>query len=443
MSAKERKRVAVATLGCKLNHYDSQVILEAFEAAGYDAVPFSDPADVYVINTCTVTETTDHQSRQLIRRALRRKAEGGGVRVVVTGCYAQTAPDEIENAAEGVDLIVGNNGKERIAEFVADGAGPRTRVSDVFAERKLRSLPLARFGGYTRAFLRIQEGCDRRCAYCVVPYGRGVSRSETPGKVLEQARRFAAAGYGEIVLTGVHIGLYGLDLDPKTTLAELLYSLHEIEGLRRVRLSSIDPTELSPALIEAVTTLPKVCRHIHVSLQSGDDAVLRRMGRSYTTEEFRSLADSIFRRAPDAALGVDLMTGFPGEDDASFERTRSFAESLPLAYMHVFRFSPRRGTPAAEMRPRVPEEAKKERSRILADVRREKNLAFRRRFIGTELEVLVENRRWKGDGRLTGLSGSYIRAFFNGGDDLFGKFARFVPERVSGCGVEGRAWLTS
>ena len=433
------KKFAIATLGCKLNHYDTAVIRETFEAEGYEAVPFSDTADVYVINTCTVTSSTDHQCRQLIRQAVKRKHSNPSVKVVVTGCYAQTDSQEILRMIDGVDLIVGNNEKERITDFLHQHAADASEchVSDVFAERKIRTLPINRFTGYTRAYLRIQEGCNRRCTYCIIPYARGGSRSETPENVLLQAQRFAGQGYREIVLTGTHIGMYGVDLPNKTTLADLLHALHNIENIQRIRISSIDPTEFTPTLIDTVTTLPKVCRHLHISLQSGDDAILRAMHRPYNTDYFRTLLDSIATRAPDTAIGTDVIVGFPGEDEPSFQRTTEFLQSLPLAYMHIFRFSPRKGTPAAAMTPAVPEGAKKARCHNLMQLRTEKIHSFQSLFLHKELEILVEHRHWKNSQLLTGLSSNYIRAFFHGDETLFGSFVKFVPKKIVEGGMEG------
>ncbi|MFH1538163.1 MAG: tRNA (N(6)-L-threonylcarbamoyladenosine(37)-C(2))-methylthiotransferase MtaB, partial [bacterium] len=337
-----RKKLAIATLGCKLNRCDSSAIRESFEAEGYEVVPFGDHADVYVVNTCTVTGETDHQCRQLIRRAVKKKTSRGA-RVVVTGCYAQVAPEEVGRRVWGVDLIAGNIEKARIVELLGEchGCGTVRRVSDVFEQRRISSMPIHRFGDYTRAFLRIQDGCDRRCSYCIIPFGRGRSRSETPADALEQARRFAGEGYREIVLAGVHIGAYGRDLEPKPSLAELLRGLREIDGIRRIRLSSLDPTEFTPELLDAVTSLSGICRHLHIALQSGDDEILRRMRRPYRAADFEKLVATLHDRSPGMAVATDVIVGFPGEDVSSFERTFDFLRALPIASMHVFRFSPR------------------------------------------------------------------------------------------------------
>lgn len=436
----ERKKLAIATFGCKLNRYDSEVIRERFEAEGWRVVPFDSDADAWVINTCAVTGESGRQCRQAVRRAARLR-RGPEARVIVTGCCAQTSPEEIERMAGGVDLIVGNNDKERIVELLSKCNGSTARVvSGVFDEREFRSLPLKRFGDNTRAFLRIQEGCDRRCSYCVIPRARGRSRSEAPAAALEQARRFAAEGYREIVLCGVHIGDYGRGLDEKASLAALLRELHEVDGIGRIRLSSLDPSEFTPELIETVTSLPKICPHFHVALQSGDDEILRLMRRPYKAADFTALVETLLDRSPDAAIATDVIAGFPGEDEASFDRTFRFLESLPLASMHVFRFSPRPGTPAAGMPGGATEKAKIERSKKIVRLRDEKNLAFRVRFTGRRLEVLVENRRWKKTGLLTGLTGNYIRAFFPGGDELFGEFAAFDAEEIFDGGLRGAIW---
>lgn len=442
-------RVAIATLGCKLNRADTDALLDAFLSRGWVEAPFQGDADVYVINTCTVTASTDHQCRQLIRRALAKKSERPGVRVAVTGCYPQTAADELMRMTPGVDFIAGNAEKERLAEWVDAAAdGPVIRVGDIAAEKSMRTRPFVRRSGLTRALLRIQDGCDARCAYCIVPHARGPSRSEPPELVLKQARVFAANGHREIVLTGIHIGAWGKDLQPPAQLPHLVREICAAVPDCRTRLSSLDPGELTPELLAAVDECPTVCRHFHVSLQSGADASLRRMRRPYTADAAGERIRSLSTHFPDAAIGADVIVGFPGETESDFDRTLQFIDALPLAYLHVFRYSPRRGTPAADMEGQVGDEEKKLRARRLAEIRSRKIAAFRRRFIGREMDVLLEHRRVGAS--LVGTTENYLRVRLSGPDEWMGRVVRarltsaeadgLAGELVDGCfesGVSG------
>jgi threonylcarbamoyladenosine tRNA methylthiotransferase MtaB len=440
-------KVALATLGCKLNQVDTEAIREAFERAGWQVVPFAGEADVYVINTCTVTGETDHQSRQLLRRALRRKEKTPGIRVIATGCYAQTAAAALAAAAPGIDLITGNIEKEKIPELLGRlSGGTEFRVRDISGERTFRAAPIGKFSGHTRAFLRVQEGCDRRCAYCIVPLARGRERSATLENAVEQACGFVANGYKEIVVTGIHIGRYGKGLGTpegspgcvvgEASLAKLILHLNEVEGLHRIRLSSLDPTEFPEQLYEALDAARgKLCDHFHIAIQSGADPVLRAMRRGYTAGDCREAVRRLRGIYPDACIGADIIVGFPGESDDDFNATYHLIEDLGLAYMHVFRYSSRPGTAAAEMAGRIPAHIKKERSRALLELRRGLNEAYRARFIGRELEVMFEARREKKSGLLTGLSRNYIRVFAADEDGFMGRIAFVVPDSLASAGV--------
>lgn len=430
MEPNMKKKVAIYTLGCKLNQVDTEAIRESFERSGYRCVPFREEADVYVVNTCAVTGKTDHQARQMARRALKRKVQNPHIRVVMAGCYPQTHPGEVAGELPGLDLVVGSARKEQIPYLLErmddeNTAGEKQmQVADIFDEREFRPEPINTFANYTKAFLRIHEGCNRRCTYCIVPYARGRSRSAPPGDVVAQARRFAANGYREIVVVGIHIGRYGRDLDPRTTLAQLLLRLHCIDGISRIRLSSIDPKEFSDDLFDALDAVrDKLCDHFHISLQSGDDGILRAMRRDYTADEFAATVARLRRMFPDANIGADVIVGFPGETDEAFEATRRLVDTLSLGYLHVFRYSKRPGTPAAEMPGQVQEEIKKNRSVRMRGLRREINERFRARFAGREMEVLFERRRDRKSGRLTGLTRNYIRVFADGPDDAMGRIA--------------------
>lgn len=435
-----KKKVALYTLGCKLNQVDTEYIRESFARAGYEAVDFKDDADVYVVNTCTVTSATDHQARQMLRRAIRRKAGNPSVRVVAAGCYAQTNSEEIIKELPGLDIIVGSLDKERIPDMLErleGGAAELSEVRDVFEERTFRPVEIDSFSDYTRAFLRIQEGCDSRCSYCIVPFARGRSRSAQPADVLRQAEKFAAAGYREIVLAGIHIGRYGIDLVPRTSLAELLLKLNDVEGIDRIRLSSIDPKEFSDELYDALDRIrDRLCPHFHVSLQSGDDEMLKKMKRNYTRDDFSAVVERLREMFPDVSVGADVIVGFPGESFEAFQNTCELVKKTRLSYLHVFRYSRRAGTPAAEMPDQLNEEVKQLRSKQLHEIKKELEDAYRETFVGKDVEVMLETRRIGEKQRLTGLTRHYIRVFGDGGDELMGRMAMARIARAERGGLE-------
>ncbi|HOY64171.1 MAG: Threonylcarbamoyladenosine tRNA methylthiotransferase MtaB [bacterium ADurb.Bin236] len=425
------KRVAFATLGCKLNQADTEAIRFAFERAGYESVPFSKDvaADVYVVNTCSVTGSTDHQCRQILRRAVAMKNANPGSVVVATGCYSQVNPGEIESMVSGIDIISGTLEKDRIPELVdealkAGEGAPRRAVDDVFGQKKFRVMEIEGMAGRDRAFLRIQEGCDRRCSYCIVPIARGKERSAPMEAAVGMATRLAANGYEEIVLTGVHIGRYGRGSEENKTLADLLRALFDVSGIRRIRLGSIDPGEISPGFLAALKNgKDKICGHFHVSLQSGDDSILRMMRRSYTSDEYRRSVDLLREIFPEAAIGADVIVGFPGESDENHLRTKALLESTRPSHLHIFRYSPREGTPAAKLPGQVSDEIKKRRARDLSAIKKRLGEEFRLRHVGERAEILFESRRDPATGRLTGLTRNYIRVFADGADELKGRIA--------------------
>lgn len=390
-------RIAIATLGCKINQYDSAVIQQRLEAE-HRFVPFDDEADCYIINACTVTDRADWEARQLVRRARRRNP---AARVLVTGCYAQVRPEEVA-AIPGVDAVVGLNRLEDLARLVGEG-GRRIAWSDARSEREVRVLGARRLPGRARAFLKVQEGCNFACTYCIIPKARGRSRSVPPDEVVRQARLLAAEGAAEIVLTGIHLGGYGRDLRPRSDLASLVERLVAEGIVPRLRLSSLDPREVTGRLIELMARSSAVCDHLHICVQAGDDELLRRMRRNYDTAYFADLLHRVRAALPDAALGTDLIVGFPGESDEAFRRSLEFLERLPLTYLHVFPYSVRRGTPAASFPDQVPQAVKKERARIARELGAKKKSEFHRRFLGRTLSVLLEapgaNGVWKGHTR--------------------------------------------
>jgi threonylcarbamoyladenosine tRNA methylthiotransferase MtaB len=429
--------VAFPTLGCRLNQVESQEMAALMEARGFHTVAAGSPAQIYVVNTCTVTGRADLSDRQLIRRVRRDNPEAV---VVVTGCYAQTDPEAVARIG-GVDLVIGNGEKYRLPELLAEllvrrraaGGPPPVRVAPIREARAVPFVPLSRVTGRTRAFVKVQDGCQHRCAFCIVPAARGGSRSQEPDVVLEQARRLVEAGHGEITLTGVDLGHYGRDLVPRSSLAALLRRLAEVRGLRWLRLSSVLPAYFTPELIEAVTELPVVAPHLHVPLQSGSDRVLRLMRRPYTTRMYRALSERLAGAIPDLGLGGDVIVGHPGEGDADFMATLDLVRALPFAYLHVFAYSDRRGTEAARLPGRVDSRTVKERSAVLRRLAADKGLEFRRRLLGRTRDVLVLDAPDRVTGLRAGLTANYVEVLFPGGDGL-GR--RFVPVRVTECDRE-------
>jgi len=417
--------VAFATLGCKLNQYDTTEVQALLETEGFRTVPFEDRAQVYVINTCTVTARADYSDRQTIRRAVARNPDAV---VVVTGCYAQTNPEAVA-AIPGVDLVLGTRDRHALPGLLHEArkrVRPLVQVSDVFAPRSLPAIPIRRFTpGYTRAFVKIQDGCQHRCSFCIVPFARGGSRSQAVDVVVEQIEGLVDAGYAEVVLTGVDLGHYGWDLHPRTTLAGLVRRLLDVRSLARLRLSSVLPAYLTAELVELIVSDRRLCRHLHVPLQSGSDRVLRAMRRPYTVRMYRALIERLAGAIPGLGLGTDLITGFPGETDADFEETEAVTRDLPFTYLHVFSYSDRRGTEAARRpTPRVPPDTIRRRTARLRRLGADKQLAFRRAQIGRELDVLVLEQRSRETGSLVGLTDHYLELAFPGPDALMRGFAR-------------------
>lgn len=420
-------RVAVATVGCRVNQVESREILAALQAQGF--VPAAEgAADVVIVNTCAVTARAEVSDRQAVRQAIRRHP---GARIVVTGCWAQTDPGAVARLG-GVDLVVGNADKGRLGALLARllGVGPVVTTP----ERGFDDTPPApRPGARSRAFVKVQDGCQHRCAFCIVPFARGPSRSRPPELVVAQVERLVEAGYPEVTLTGVDLGHYGRDLCPPSSLAALLRRVVEVRGLHWVRLSSVLPAYFTPELLEVVTGSPRVAAHLHIPLQSGSDRVLRRMRRPYTVTLFRRLVDELSSRRPGLALGTDLMAGFPGESEADFAATRALVDALPFSYLHVFPYSDRPGTEAAGLPERVPAPVVAARARELRALDRAKRQVFRRALLGRVEEVYVLERRDRLTGHLVGLTSTYVDVVFAGPDTLM---RRIVPVRITSAGVE-------
>ena len=399
-------KIAITTLGCKINQYDSAVIQNRLEDR-HSFVRFEAAADCYIINSCTVTDRADWEARQLVRRA---KRANPAAKVIVTGCYAQVSPAEVARMPE-VDYVVGLNRLDDLVRFVDMPQGydePVIAVSDVTRERGVPVLGTRALPGHTRAFLKIQEGCNYSCSYCIIPSARGLSRSVTPREVLEQARALALNGYREIVLTGIHLGGYGQDLSPRTDLTSLVEMLAESGLISRLRLSSLDPREVPDRLLDVMAEAEAVCDHLHICAQAGDDWILKAMRRNYSTAYYRDLLSKVRLRLPHAALGSDIIVGFPGETDDRFERALEFFASLPLTYFHVFPYSERRRTAAASLPGQIPAAVKRSRSRRMRELGARKNHEFCSGFAGRIASVLVEEKSDRTTGFYCGFSRNYL-----------------------------------
>jgi threonylcarbamoyladenosine tRNA methylthiotransferase MtaB len=409
-------KVAMTTLGCKVNQCESAGIAEAMASRGIALVPFGAEADCYIVNTCTVTGRTDDQSRRLIRQAVRRNPTAT---VLATGCYAQRAPEEIARIP-GVRIVAGNAEKSRLSELLEElamGKGPLVRVGEIRSEKRFAPLGAAVIPGHTRAFLKIQDGCDAFCSYCIVPQVRGGSRSLQLTEIERGIVSLAGRGFREVVLSGIHLGAYGRDLVPATDLTAVVRRIVEERLIERVRLSSIEPREITRELLSLIGPPGVVCRHLHIPLQSGDDGILAVMIRDYDSAFFRDLIGKILATIPGIAIGIDVMVGFPGESEAAFANTLRLVEELPFAYLHVFPFSRRPGTPAAAMPGQVPEADKKRRVERLRRIGAEKRRTFAETFIGAPLAVLIEGKKDKATGWFTGFSDNYIPVVCRGAAD--------------------------
>ena len=413
--------VAFATLGCRLNQADTAELQTRLEARGYRAVEPDAGADVVVINTCTVTARAELSDRQAVRRARRANP---GARVVVTGCWAQTNPREVA-ALPGVDLVLGNADKARLPDLLDGlGASPRIEVTDIATGRFDTIAPRAHLNGRARAFVKVQDGCSHRCAFCIVPSARGASRSLPVAVVEDHVRRLVEGGHPEVVLTGIDLGHYGADLMPRTSLAALLARLVETPALRWLRLSSLLPAYFTGELLEIVTGSPVIAPHLHVPLQSGSDRVLRAMRRPYTVASFRRVIERLATAIPRLGLGTDVIVGYPRETVDDFAATRELLETLPFSYLHVFPYSPRSGTEAARRPERVASAGVADRARQLRELGAAQGRRLRAAMVGRSEEALVLERVDSDSGALTALTGNFVEVSFAGPDRLRRRVAR-------------------
>ena len=397
-------RIAIATLGCKANQAESAIILDQF--GDFQLVPWQEEADIYIINTCTVTNRTDYKSRYLIRQALSQKAQNPFAKIVVTGCFAQRYPEEIAKMGN-IDLLIDNQQKLNIADILAGG---NYEFMDIMQAKEFAYKPTTKMYNRTRAFQIIQNGCDFNCAYCAVPYGRGRSRSATLEQVLQQAHLFVESGYKEIVLSGINLGLYK---DGNNDLTDVLLRLNEIKGLELIRLSSIEPQLFNDKLINTLPLISKLCPHYHIPLQCGADTGLKRMRRRHSTTTTNKLTIKIWERIPYPAIGMDIITGFPGETEEEHQQTCSYLRSLPLAYLHIFSFSKRKGTPAFELPNQIPKTIKNHRANELTQISRELTVAYTNSLVENNIPLrgIVEK---SANGYCEFLSDHYVRVRFSG-----------------------------
>lgn len=408
------------TLGCRLNQAETSLISNSFKEKGYEIVAYGQPTDVCVINTCTVTEQADAKCRQLVRQVLKRSPEAF---VAVVGCYAQMGTEEI-SSIEGVDLIVGTEEKMQVSDFIDV---PQKLPQPVIRKSKIQRTPftISSVGNYehaTRANLKVQDGCDFMCSFCVIPFARGRARSRTFWDIQREAMQLVERGHKELVLSGVNIGTYNYE---GKTLLDIVKMLETVDGLHRIRISSIEPTTIPIELVEYMAGSNKLCNHFHIPLQSGDDSILRKMRRLYTVSEYVDFLEMVVSRIPDVCLGTDVMVGFPGEGESEFENTRQLLRDFPFAYFHVFPFSERDGTAAVKMEQKVDAQTKKARSQVLRSLSQRKRRAFYEQQIGKTVSVLMEERN--DSGLFQGFTGNYVKVAVPRDTDLSN---RFVDVRI-------------
>lgn len=426
-------RVAFTTLGCKVNQFETEIMEGLFKQRHYVVGPFNQPADVYVINTCSVTHLGERKSRQLIRRAARLNADAV---IAVTGCYAQVSPEQVENIP-GVNVIVGTKDRDKIVDLVEQAAFSHKKVNavtDIMTMQEFEDIPLFAAPGRTRAFLKIQEGCSNYCTYCIIPYARGPLRSRPLSSIAGEARKLVEAGFKEIVLTGIHLGAYGRDFSGSVNLVDAVKTVLGVKKLQRLRLGSLESVEVADELIDLMHQDGRLCRHLHLPLQAGDNQVLAAMNRHYTVAEFEALIEDIMNRVPDIAISTDIIVGFPGETKEMFANGLQVIERLPFSRIHVFPYSRRSGTPAAAFAGQVSEEQKKQRAAALSKLAEKKSLQYKQACLGRTMEVLFESA----DGAaIDGLTGNYLRVYTSAAAVDEGKLRPMRLDRLYLDGIWG------
>ncbi|ABR49184.1 RNA modification enzyme, MiaB family [Alkaliphilus metalliredigens QYMF] len=429
------KRVAFHTLGCKVNQYETQAMTELFEGSGYHLVKDTEIADVYVINTCTVTNVGDKKSRQFIRRAKRNNPDGI---IVVVGCYAQTAPEKVLDI-EGVNIVIGTNERNKIVEIV-EGCSADSKVNvvdDIMKIKKFEEMTVQEMHGKTRAFLKIQEGCNQYCAYCIIPYARGPIRSRGKIEIIQEVQTLVNNGFKEVVLTGIHVASYGKDLGDHEGLLDVLKRVNAIEGLERIRLSSLEPTLFSDAFLSALSKLEKICDHFHLSLQSGSDKTLKKMNRKYTSQMYRETVKRIRHYYPLVALTTDIIVGFPGETDVDFQTSYDFVEEMAFSEIHVFKYSPREGTPAAQFDDQIDGITKHERSEKLIELGDRLKKEYQLQFIDQRMEVLLEGQSGQDQNLLEGFTTNHLKVLLASKQGKEGMLQDVQIDKIMDSGLLG------
>ena len=422
------RTAALHNLGCKVNSYETEAMQQLLEEAGYEIVSFHEKADVYIINTCSVTNIADRKSRQMLHRAKKQNPEAV---VVAAGCYVQSAAEELK-ADLAVDVIIGNNKKQDLVPILEEYFKDRTdssHVIEINETHEYERLSIHKIADHTRAFLKVQDGCNQFCSYCIIPYTRGRVRSRRPEEVVAEVRELAAAGYQEVVLTGIHLSSYGVDFkeEENENLLSLIRQVHEVEGIRRIRLGSLEPRIITDDFAKALASMPKFCPHFHLSLQSGCDETLKRMNRHYTTEEYAAGCDILRRYFDNPAITTDVIVGFPGETEEEFEATKAFLERIGFYEMHIFKYSRRAGTRADRMPEQVPEQIKNVRSEALLLLEKQMSKAYRESFLGKKKTVRVEEKtEIEGRAYMIGHTMEYVKAVVPYADDLKNKMTEGV-----------------
>ena len=424
------KKAALHNLGCKVNAYETEAMQEMLEKAGYEIVPFKEGADVYVINTCTVTNIADRKSRQMLHRA--RKMNPDAV-VVAAGCYVQAQDGKGQDPC--IDIVLGNNHKKdlvRILDAYAAKRASAAEIEDISRTREYESLHLTKPGDHTRAYIKVQDGCNQFCTYCIIPYARGRVRSRVMEDVLREVRELAEGGYKEVVLTGIHLSSYGIDFDRERHLLELIRAVHEVDGIERIRLGSLEPGIITEEFARELSRIPEICPHFHLSLQSGCDATLKRMNRRYTSAEYAEKCRILRKYFDDPALTTDVIVGFPGETEEEFRASYDFVDSIDFYETHIFKYSRRSGTKAAVMPDQVSEQVKAERSAVMIRLGERKRAAYEKRYVGREVEVLVEEDAVM-DGRCVqvGHTKEYIKVALESNEDLKNRIVKVRIENDS------------
>ena len=424
------KKAALHNLGCKVNAYETEAMQQRLRESGYTIVPFAEEADVYIINTCTVTNIADRKSRQMLHRAKKRNPNAI---VVAAGCYVQTAK-EICEADESVDIIIGNNRKKDIIQILEEFQAKKKKtdtVIDINHTAEYEDMPVTQMENHTRAYIKIQDGCNQFCTYCVIPYARGRVRSREKESIKMEVRNLAKAGFKEIVLTGIHLSSYGIDRGETGALLSLMEQLHKIAGIERIHLGSLEPKIITREFVERISSLPKICPHFHLSLQSGSDTVLKRMNRRYTSAEYEEGCQILRKYYKNPAITTDIITGFPGETEEEFQETYAFAKRIAFFDMHIFKYSRREGTKAAWMEHQIPEQIKTERSDQLLLLAEKLSEEYRKWFIGQEMEILIEETEAiEGEEYQVGHTSEYIKVAVKARENLCGRIIKVYLKEI-------------